>query len=493
MVQNMISRCLTLAAVVLVCGGSQPALGQSKVRAGVSAAVKGEIQIASLGTIGRVARSGEDIFLGDRISSGKNAGMQVLLLDETVFTIGAQSALTIDEFVFNPETGSGKVAAQVVKGAFRFVTGRIAKRQPLAMVVRLPVGSIGIRGTIAAGRVDGNSSLVVLLGPGSNTDTDERVGRILVSNAGETVEISRAGFATTIEGLNAAPVEPFLLPAADLRALTRSLDQGAAPKQEGGNTAGSTGRASKQGTNGNQNKAGDTGNTTSRQQNDPANNDTGGGQKSATSTATTSGSQLNTANTHALAGEGQVAANENASTSLNTGDASKDGDRLVDDATQGDPVNQLPSVSAGVATFDELRRIQTGTHSFVVDTAFTQTKIDGVASNLPGNMRFQLDFDFGARTFGGGGSELRLDTTAEGGNIDLTSPIPVRDYQTDTGLAAKTLGSDQADPPEVKGSKIEIRNSNGIIAQTLNANIVYDDGNGNRGAGSGDSPARVSN
>jgi hypothetical protein len=228
------------AALSLTFAAVSASEAQDRVQAGVSAAVKGEIQIASLGAgVGRVARSGEDIYLGDQISSGENAGMQVLLLDETVFTIGSQSAITIDEFVYNPATETGAVAARVVKGAFRFVTGRIAKQRPQSMAVKLPVGAIGIRGTIAAGRVDDTSSLVVLLGPGSNTDTDERVGRILVSNAGKTVEITRVGFATMIEGVNTPPVEPFQLPAADLRALARSLDQGAAPKQESG-TGGKT-------------------------------------------------------------------------------------------------------------------------------------------------------------------------------------------------------------------------------------------------------------
>ena len=492
MVGTKISRCLTLATVALACGGSPPAFGQSAVRAGVSAAVKGEIQIASLGaSIGRIAKSGEDIYLGDRISSGKKAGMQVLLLDETVFTIGSQSALSIDEFVYDPKTGGGNVTAQVVKGAFRFVTGRIAKQRPRAMAVKLPVGSIGIRGTIAAGRVDGNSSLVVLLGPGSNTNTDERVGRILVSSAGETVEISRVGFATMIEGPNAAPIEPFLLPLEDLRALTRSLDQGSAPKQEGGKSAAATQRASSQRSGGGQKQDENTGKSATRQQNGQANRSDGAGQQTSGSSTGSGASRLSTASTGSLAGEGQVSANQNANNQLNTGDVRKEGDKLLNDATQDDPVNQLPAVSAGVASFDEIRRIKTGTHSFTIDTAFVQTRISGVETNLPGNMKVRLDFDFGARTVGGGNSQVILDTTQGGGNISHTADIPLDDYAKDTGLATKTFGEDQADPPRINGSSIEILNGNGVIAQTMRADIKYDDGSGNRGIGAGESAPRV--
>ena len=176
---------MAVAAGVLALGGQAlfapvAAQSQAPVQAGVSAAVRGTIEVASIGaTVGRLVKSGEDIFLGDKIDSGDRSGMQVLLMDETVFTIGANASLVIDEFVYNPETDTGKVAANVLKGAFRFVTGRVAKRQPSSMTVRLPVGSIGIRGTIAGGRVDGERSLVVLLGPGANTNSGERVGRIL--------------------------------------------------------------------------------------------------------------------------------------------------------------------------------------------------------------------------------------------------------------------------------------------------------------------------
>jgi hypothetical protein len=489
MVKDMISRCIVLAAFAVASHAAHPAFAQSKVQAGVSAAVKGEIQIASLGaTVGRFARSGDDIFLGDTISSGDDAGMQVLLMDETVFTIGAQSAITIDEFVYDPETGGGKVAAPVVRGAFRFVTGRIAKRQPQAMAVKLPIGSIGVRGTIVAGRVDGTSSLVVLLGPGANTDTDERLGRILVSNAGETVEISRTGFATMIEGPNAAPVEPFQLPLADLRALTQSLDQGAARGESDGNGGNAPKKAASRNTSGDKKQGGKA--PTPQKTASSSGTDTRAKQSSGGSTQPAPNA-LTAENTQNLAGEGQVAAGQNANDPLNTNDAKKEGDKLLEDAVQGDPDTQLPPVTAGVASFDDLRRIQTGTHSFTIDTAFVQTQINGMSSNIPGTMKLRLDVDFGARALGGGASEVILDTTKGGaGNIAMRAPIPLKDYSTEVGLASKSFGNSQGDAPQISGSTVEIRNGNGVIAQTVRADIKFDDGIGNRGTGAGESAPR---
>ena len=498
-----IPRYLALAALAILSTQGAAAFAQDKVQAGVSAAVKGEIQIASVDAgVGRIAKSGEDIFLGDRISSGADAGMQVLLLDETVFTIGAQSAIIIDKFVYDPETDNGAVAAEVVRGTFRFVTGRIAQLKPRAMAVKLPIGAIGVRGTIVAGRVDGDSSLVVLLGPGANTDTEERLGRILVSNAGQTVEISRAGFATRIDGVGAPPVEPFRLPAADLRALTRSIDQGAASVQDKGGKEAEPRRAQNGSQSGDQRKG--RGNTTTgqrqssstdgKQPNDGPNNTNKqkqGATPSPTQTAGTPTPQDNGGNAGSLAGEGQVAANRNAKDTVNTGGAAQDGDKLVNDATQGDPLNEMPPVKDGVATFEELRRIRTGVHSYEIDAPFRQTSLNGAGSNIQGKMKFRLDFDFGARTLGGGGSSLNLNTLENGGNINFASPIQKRSYLEDTGLASKVLDPNGIDPPEVSGSRIEVRNANGIIAQTVHADIVYKDSFGNQGSGSGESGPRV--
>ena len=51
--------------------------------------------------------SGTRIYLGDKIDVASDACMQILLLDETVFTLGRGARLTIYEFVFNPSTQSG--------------------------------------------------------------------------------------------------------------------------------------------------------------------------------------------------------------------------------------------------------------------------------------------------------------------------------------------------------------------------------------------------
>ncbi|MHC8494741.1 FecR family protein [Thalassospira sp. SM2505] len=117
--------------------------------AGVSAAVTGDVTLNKVtGEIGVLVESGMPVYLGDRIITSPNSGMQVLLLDETVFTIGPNSDVAIDEFVYDPATGDGRIVADMARGVMRFVTGKIPLNNPASMDINLPVGSIGIRGTI---------------------------------------------------------------------------------------------------------------------------------------------------------------------------------------------------------------------------------------------------------------------------------------------------------------------------------------------------------
>ncbi|MDD5671699.1 MAG: FecR domain-containing protein, partial [Candidatus Omnitrophica bacterium] len=107
-----------------------PAQAQSVDLIGVAAAVRGNVELTRTGTVGEVIESGANIFLGDQISTDDKGRLQILLLDETVFTIGPNSAMVIDKFVYDPANHNGEIKAKIVKGTFRFVTGQIAHKKP---------------------------------------------------------------------------------------------------------------------------------------------------------------------------------------------------------------------------------------------------------------------------------------------------------------------------------------------------------------------------
>ena len=203
--------------------------------AGISAAVTGEVILAkSAGEIGTLVESGMPVYLGDRIITSPNAGMQILLLDETVFTIGPNSDIAIDEFVYDPVTGDGRIVADMARGVMRFVTGKIPLNNPASMDINLPVGSIGIRGTIGLirsvsaeqanqimpGAFDTSSPdganqqifMAVNQGPGlSRNDTTSRPGAFAVSDqTGNSENITGENFGVFVS--NSVVTEPARFP-----------------------------------------------------------------------------------------------------------------------------------------------------------------------------------------------------------------------------------------------------------------------------------------
>ena len=168
---------------------------------GVAAALRGDVVRVSTGS-GDAApgpvSSGTKIFLGDEIEVASGGRMQIMLLDETVFTLGSGARLVIDEFVYDPAAESGSMTTQITKGAFRFVSGKLAKSGPKAMKVSLPSADISIRGTQVAGIIDEDgSSQIVLVGPGPNS-FGATLGAITVSNAFGSVDLTRPNFSTSI-------------------------------------------------------------------------------------------------------------------------------------------------------------------------------------------------------------------------------------------------------------------------------------------------------
>ncbi|MFA5168225.1 MAG: FecR domain-containing protein [Candidatus Omnitrophota bacterium] len=191
--------------------------------AGVAAAVKGDVKaVTPPDKAPHTLKSGDKVFVGDKIETGMDGRLQVLLLDQTVFTLGPLGAITVDEFVYNPSNNDGKVKASVMKGIFRVVSGEVAHKKPENMSVDLPAGAIGFRGTNVAGIIDGKKSMIVLLGPVG-------AGRIYVSNIvnGKVVgvEIDHAGKATIVDGPNRAPVPVFRASESDLSRIAEALGQ----------------------------------------------------------------------------------------------------------------------------------------------------------------------------------------------------------------------------------------------------------------------------
>ncbi|HEY7610866.1 MAG TPA: FecR domain-containing protein, partial [Alphaproteobacteria bacterium] len=155
-------------------------------------------------SVGRNVTGGQDVFLGDRIVTGPGGGLQILLLDGTTFSIGPNTSMVIDEFVYNPATGVGKLTASVARGTLRVISGRLARQEQEAIRIRLPMATVGVRGTMVVLSGGPNGFFIGLFGIGANNSADRPQSMVFVYNNGGGNGIYRAGFGCTVTA--ASPV-----------------------------------------------------------------------------------------------------------------------------------------------------------------------------------------------------------------------------------------------------------------------------------------------
>ncbi len=145
-------------------------------KVGVAAAVNTDARGRAPGAAPRVISLGQTVIFNEEIITDGRGLVQVLLLDGTTFTVGPNSQLTIDEFVFNPATGDAKVVASVAKGAFRFIGGQTSRR-PDGATINTPVGTIGIRGAMVEGNVQSSDKALFSMIFGDEVNFRGRDGR----------------------------------------------------------------------------------------------------------------------------------------------------------------------------------------------------------------------------------------------------------------------------------------------------------------------------
>gem|GEM_PF-5935479 len=91
---------------------------------------------------------GNDIEKKDIISTEINSKVKITLNDNTIISIGKESTLNIEEYVFDTEnTDSSTTELNFVKGAFHTITGQIGKINPSKFKLKTKSATIGIRGT----------------------------------------------------------------------------------------------------------------------------------------------------------------------------------------------------------------------------------------------------------------------------------------------------------------------------------------------------------
>ena len=189
----------------------------------------GEV-VAVRGKVAAVNRAGEQrnltmkdqIYDTDTIHTGERGRIQLMFKDKTIISLGRKTVMEIASYFWDPARNQGEMKTRIKEGVFRVMGGAITKASPEKFTTETPTGTIGIRGSMFAGRVTADTLAVVFQG-GTG---------IYVQNAYGMVEIDRPGYGTHVRGPNLPPEPPVLFTPEEISEITRAL-YGRSISQEG--------------------------------------------------------------------------------------------------------------------------------------------------------------------------------------------------------------------------------------------------------------------
>jgi len=181
----------------------------SAERVGVTTAVNQDARASVAGKGMKTIALGDEVIHNQVIDTDDRGLVQILLADGTAFTVGPNSSLTIDSFVYDPAAGTAKVSASLSKGFMRFIGGRTSKTAGGA-TVRTPIGTAGIRGAVvdidlgaigqrlgkARSRKDRNA------GAGSNPPHISLIfgNEVILTGNGASNRLFRPGYSVVVDG-----------------------------------------------------------------------------------------------------------------------------------------------------------------------------------------------------------------------------------------------------------------------------------------------------
>ncbi|MHC2254502.1 VCBS repeat-containing protein [Bradyrhizobium embrapense] len=127
-------------------GAVEPAkvIGHVTKLAGSATAIRNGVSI--------VLNQGDNVNKGDVVQSGSDSTLGITFIDGTVFGLGPNAKMVLNEMIYDPNGSSNSALMSLVSGTISFVAGATAKHGD--MKVDTPVATMGIRGTAVLVEID---------------------------------------------------------------------------------------------------------------------------------------------------------------------------------------------------------------------------------------------------------------------------------------------------------------------------------------------------
>ncbi|MEZ5907435.1 MAG: FecR family protein [Hyphomicrobiaceae bacterium] len=170
--------------------------------------IQGPVELLSATAPAVPARVGMTLSPKDRIQTGDKARALLVFVDGSELTIGESAEIVIDEYLYNPKAQRGRSFLAVLKGAFRFTTGKLGGLADRKIEVRTRAANLAVRGTdFWGGVLDGALSVVVFAG---RVEVQTRVGSQILDKPrqGTTIALHNSGDPALVGTAASAPTAP---------------------------------------------------------------------------------------------------------------------------------------------------------------------------------------------------------------------------------------------------------------------------------------------
>lgn len=193
--KNRLAKALVALPVLLIIGVmTLPTLAQNQATDVVAKVVKlQEAAVALQDALPRALAVGDEVLLGDVISTGAGARLEIELLDGSIFKLGERTHFVVLEFIM--EQNNSFMTSQVLQGAFQAISGQIAALDG-DMTVVTPSATIGIRGTTVWGGILDQDYEVALI-EGTAVDVSTRISQVTLTEVGDGTRIASPESAPT--------------------------------------------------------------------------------------------------------------------------------------------------------------------------------------------------------------------------------------------------------------------------------------------------------
>ena len=139
--------------LAMVLGTATPVVAQAAAPAGhVKTSSGAAFIVRDNATI--AARPGTAVFETDTLRTGTDGTVGITLKDDTRVSLGPESEVRIERYMYAPGTGGFAMVLRFARGVAAYVSGRMAKLAPDSIRLETPSAIVGVRGTTVAIRVE---------------------------------------------------------------------------------------------------------------------------------------------------------------------------------------------------------------------------------------------------------------------------------------------------------------------------------------------------